>query len=190
MPTPTRHPQADYCCHSRGFISKVHCRTREMETGKLFYIIPRHNRANLSVSACTYTFAILCFFKVQIGNISQDFPEYRFHGGKKLPLVSGFSCAAISAVSCNYNNELWRSNGTQTPREISIMSSKHEIQQRGAGVLFCPCEIWWLNITPVMMHAWILLQVVSQQHTNTLFYITRSMHGTQMRRQTYKHGRW
>lgn len=31
---------------------------------------------------------ILYFFNVQIGNISQDFPEYRFHG-KKLLLVSG-----------------------------------------------------------------------------------------------------
>lgn len=70
---------------------------RHGEPGKLFYIIPRHNRDNLSV--CTHTqrrevaTSLWGFFKVHIRNISLDFPEYRFHGKKKkkenLLLVSG-----------------------------------------------------------------------------------------------------
>lgn len=45
---------------------------------------------------------------------------------EKAPAGFRFTFATFSAMSSNYNNESWRSNGTQTPREISIMSSMHE----------------------------------------------------------------
>lgn len=124
-------PGPDYCCHCHGGVSKVHWETGEMETatetlgtGKLFYIIPRHNRANLSVHTRTQggeaaLHRPVCFFKVHIWNISLDFPEYRFHGKKKSPVGFRFTFAAFSAMSGNYSNELWRSSGTQTPGELA-----------------------------------------------------------------------
>lgn len=99
---------------------------RRGDPGKLFYIIPRHNRANLSVHAHTYTCwntereekEIYVFFSVQIGNnfriaLNIDCME------KKYPAGFRFTCAAFSAMSSNYNNELRRSNGTQTPRTFA-----------------------------------------------------------------------
>lgn len=65
----------------------------------------------------------VCFFKVEIGNILRislniDFME-------KAPTGVRFTFATFSATSSNYNNEVRRNNGTQTPREITIMSSIH-----------------------------------------------------------------
>lgn len=37
----------------------------------------------------------------------------------KSPVGVRFRFAAFSAISSNYNNELWRSSGTQTPRELA-----------------------------------------------------------------------
>lgn len=45
---------------------------------------------------------------------------------EKAPAGFRFTFATFSAMSSNYNNESWKSNGTQTPREISIMSSMHK----------------------------------------------------------------
>lgn len=93
---------------------------RRGEPARLFYIIPRHNRDNLSV--CTYVRreerwrpVWVGFFKVHSRNISLDFPEYRFHGKKKSAGVR----FTFSAISSNYNNELWRSSRTQTPGELA-----------------------------------------------------------------------
>ncbi|KAG7240219.1 hypothetical protein INR49_027030 [Caranx melampygus] len=44
---------------------------------------------------------------------------------EKAPAGFRFTFSAFSAMSSNYNNELRRSNGTQTPREISITSCMH-----------------------------------------------------------------
>lgn len=96
---------------------------RQGEPGKLFYIIPRHNRANLSVRTHTRPHAeiekerregelhhAMCFFKVQIGNIlgislNIDCMEKK----KRAPAGFRFTFAAFSAMSSNYNNELRRS---------------------------------------------------------------------------------
>lgn len=43
-----------------------------------------------------------------------DFMEKK----KKSPVGVRFTFAEFSAVSSNYNNELWGSSGTQTPREL------------------------------------------------------------------------
>lgn len=45
---------------------------------------------------------------------------------EKAPAGFRFTFATFSAMSSNYNNESWSSNGTQTPRKISIMSSMRE----------------------------------------------------------------
>lgn len=75
---------------------------RRGEPARLFYIIPRHNRDNLSV--CTYVRreerwrpVWVGFFKVHSRNISLDFPEYRFHGKKNL-LVSGSRSQPFRAI--------------------------------------------------------------------------------------------
>lgn len=132
---------------------------RHREPGKLFYIIPRHNRDNLSVCAHTYTErrgsdqSVWGFFKVHMRNISLDFPEYRFHGKKKKSASVRFTFAAFSAISSNYNNELWRSSGTQTPRELAwyppciretaVPGKSHF---RGASLQACPCRRRRLNM--------------------------------------------
>lgn len=75
---------------------------------------------------------------------------------KKLLLGFWFTFAAFSAMSSNYNNELRRSNGTQTPREISIMSCMHgrdsraeaDSFKRGLGMDF----LSW-RVMPAMMCA-------------------------------------
>lgn len=56
---------------------------------------------------------------------SRDFPEYRLLGKKKAAIGFRFTFPAFSFTSSNYNNELWRSNETQTPGKISIMSRTH-----------------------------------------------------------------
>lgn len=65
----------------------------------------------------------MCFFKVQIGNILGI--SLNIDCVEKAPAGFKFTFSAFSAMSSNYNNELRRSNGTQTPREISIMSCMH-----------------------------------------------------------------
>lgn len=122
----------DYCCHCHGGVSKVHWETGEMETatetlgtGKLFYIIPRHNRANLSV--CTHVhreerqhYAVLCVFsRFTFGTFLWISLNIDFMGKKKSPVGFRFTFAAFSAMSGNYSNELWRSSGTQTPGELA-----------------------------------------------------------------------
>lgn len=78
---------------------------RHGELWKLFYIIPRHNRADLSV--CTHVHReerqlalhrLACFFKVHIRNISLDFPEYRFHRGEKIFWFQVHVCSILSHV--------------------------------------------------------------------------------------------
>lgn len=95
-------PGPDYCCHCHGGVSKVHWETGEMETatetlgtGKLFYIIPRHNRANLSV--CTHVhreerqhYTVLCVFsRFTFGTFLWISLNIDFMEKKNLPLVSG-----------------------------------------------------------------------------------------------------
>ncbi len=136
---------------------------RQGEPGKLFYIIPRHNRANLSVHTHTHTHMLkwsegregelhhpLCFFNIQIGNILGS--SLHIDCTEKAPAGFRFTFAAFSAMSSNYNNELRRSEGTQTPREISIMSSMHgrdsktaaprRASLRGVGIEL----LSWLNL--------------------------------------------
>lgn len=72
--------------------------------GKLFYIIPRHNRANPNVRVHTLQQGGECVFSTF--TFSRDFPAYRFNGGGGLLLVSG--------------SQSWRS---QPCRAIIIMNS-------------------------------------------------------------------
>lgn len=82
--------------------------------GKLFYIIPRHNRADPNVRVHTLQQGGECVFSRF--TFSRDFPAYRFNGEgkkkKKAPAGFRFTVVAFSAVPSNYNNELWRSNAT------------------------------------------------------------------------------
>lgn len=87
----------------------------------------------------------MCFFKVQIGNILGI--SLNIDCMEKAPAGFRFTFTAFSAMSSNYNNELRRSNGTQTPREISIMSCMHgrdssaeaDSFKRGWYRVFVPC---------------------------------------------------
>lgn len=160
---------------------------RQGEPGKLFYIIPRHNRANLSVRTHTYTWwngvkrrggklhHPMCFFKVQIGNILGS--SLHIDCMEKAPAGFRFTFATFSAMSSNYNNELWRSKGTQTPREISIMSSMHGRDSRteagsfmrGWYRAFVPVKFsgrtWCQRWCPLDFYTrlWVLLQQQEQQ---------------------------
>lgn len=76
----------------------------------------------------------MCFFKVQIGSILGI--SLNIDCMEKAPAGFRFTFAAFSAMSSNYNNELRRSNGTQTPREISIMSYMHGRDSRAEADSF------------------------------------------------------
>lgn len=102
-------------------------RERDMvRPGELFYIIPRHNRANPDVH--TLKQGGECVFSRF--RFSRDFPAYRFNGEggkkKKLPLVSGSESWRFSAAPSNYNNELRRSNATPRHPEKQARDSSTE----------------------------------------------------------------
>lgn len=87
------------------------------------------------------------FFKVQIGNILGI--SLNIDCVEKAPVGFRFTFSAFSAMSSNYNNELRRSSGTQTPREISIMpcmhgrdsSTKADSFRRGWYRVFVPLKL-------------------------------------------------
>lgn len=70
----------------------------------------------------------MCFYKVQIGNVLGI--SLNIDCMEKTPAGFRLTFSAFSAMSSNYNNELRTNNGTQTPREISIMSF---MQGRGSS---------------------------------------------------------
>lgn len=83
------------------------------------------------IQACTYTrnrdrdlqHPHVFFLWSRLGNILGI--SLNIDCVEKAPAGFRFTFSAFSAMSSNYHNELWRSSGTQTPREISIMSSMH-----------------------------------------------------------------
>lgn len=102
-------------------------RWRLREPGKLVYIIPRHNRANLwwrSQNERGRAPLSHVFCKVHIGSVLGI--SLNIDCMEKAPAGFRFTFPAFSATSSNYNNEPRRNDGTQTPREISIMSCMHE----------------------------------------------------------------
>lgn len=98
---------------------------RQGEAGKLFYIIPRHNRANLSEHTHVHMedereaklHHSMCFFKGQIGNVLGI--SLNIDCVEKAPAGFRFTFSAFSAMSSNYNNELGGAMGPRHPVKLA-----------------------------------------------------------------------